>query len=251
MSEPGKGTVVVLGVTSAIARALAGEYAAEGYDLVVAGRDLEEVSRIAQDLRVRHGRDATPLGFDATDFESHADFLGACIDASSVGIEGVVVAFGYMAEQADAQADFGEARRTIDATYTGAVSILGHFADHLEGRGRGFVCVISSVAGDRGRQSNYIYGSAKAGLTAFCSGLRSRLFKAGVRLTTVKPGFVDTRMTFGRPGLFLVASPEAAARAIHRAVARGKEEVYVPGFWWAIMTIICAIPEAIFKRLKL
>ncbi|HEX2114477.1 MAG TPA: SDR family NAD(P)-dependent oxidoreductase, partial [Alphaproteobacteria bacterium] len=109
----------------------------------------------------------------------------------------------------------------------------------------------SSVAGDRGRIKNYVYGSAKAGLSAYLQGLRARLFRSGVTVTTVKPGFVDTAMTFGLPGMFLVASPESVARACLAAARRGREEVYVPFFWWGIMTIIRNIPERIFKRLSI
>jgi short-subunit dehydrogenase len=106
------------------------------------------------------------------------------------------------------------------------------------------------VAGDRGRQSNYLYGAAKAGLSTFLQGLRNRLFHANVKVITIKPGFVDTHMTYGRPGLFLVASPESVARGIFRAIAKGKDVVYLPWFWRPIMLIVQSIPEAIFKRLR-
>ena len=144
-----------------------------------------------------------------------------------------------------------ETKRILDTNLLGAASILGLLANHFEAKQRGFLCAISSVAGDRGRQSNYVYGAAKAGLTVFLQGLRNRLFRSGVRVITIKAGFVDTRMTFGRPGMFLVASPERAGRAIVRAISQGRDVAYVPGFWRAVMLLIRAIPEQVFKRLRL
>jgi len=129
------------------------------------------------------------------------------------------------------------------------VLALNVLANHFEKKRRGFICALSSVAGDRGRQSNYIYGSAKSGLTTYLQGLRNRLWHFGVRVITVKPGFVDTRMTYGRPKLFLVASPEAVARDIYKAVLRGKDVVYTPCLWRVVMAIIRAIPEGLFKKL--
>jgi short-subunit dehydrogenase len=161
-----------------------------------------------------------------------------------------VLCFGYLADQQQAQKDFALARRTLDVNLTAAVSILELAADYFEERRRGFICALSSVAGDRGRQSNYIYCAAKAGLTVYLQGLRQRLARAGVQVTTVKPGFVDTRMTFGKAGLFLVATPEQAARGIVRAIRKKRDCAYVPGFWRWIMLVVRAIPECIFKRLR-
>jgi decaprenylphospho-beta-D-erythro-pentofuranosid-2-ulose 2-reductase len=128
---------------------------------------------------------------------------------------------------------------------------LNAVATHLERTGGGFVCALSSVAGERGRQSNYLYGAAKAGLTTYLSGLRNRLAPAGVRVLTVKAGIVDTRMSAGMPGAALAASPAAVARAVVRAITRGRDVVYVPWFWRWIMLVIRLIPERVFKRLKL
>jgi NAD(P)-dependent dehydrogenase (short-subunit alcohol dehydrogenase family) len=124
-------------------------------------------------------------------------------------------------------------------------------ATHLEAQGSGFLAAISSVAGDRGRQSNYVYGSAKGALSLFVQGLRNRLAPAGVRVHTIKPGFVDTPMTFGLPGMFLVADPGEIGEHIAAAIERGADVVYVPGFWRWIMLVIRLIPERVFKRLKL
>jgi decaprenylphospho-beta-D-erythro-pentofuranosid-2-ulose 2-reductase len=156
-----------------------------------------------------------------------------------------------MPDQATIDRDPDQAQRTIQATYAGAVSVLHRLAPRLEAQGKGHVVVLGSVAGDRGRIKNYVYGSAKAGLHAYLQGLRARLFRAGVTVTTVKPGFIDTTMTWGMPGLFLVASPQDCARACLRYAAKGAEVRYFPAFWWIIMTIIRNIPEPIFKRLSI
>jgi short-subunit dehydrogenase len=242
--------VLVAGATSAIARAVAAELARRGHALVLAARDLAEAEALAADLRLRHGVAARAARFDALDFASHAAFAAELI-AEGDGLEGVVVAFGWMGDAERARHEPDEARRTLDVNFTAVVSLLTPLADHLEGRGAGFICVVSSVAGDRGRQSNYVYGAAKGGLTVYLQGLRNRLFPAGVRVVTVKPGFVDTRMTFGLPGTFLVAPPERVAAGIVKAIDRGADEVYLPGFWRPVMMAIRAVPERIFKRMKL
>jgi short-subunit dehydrogenase len=242
---------VILGAGSAIARAIALEFAGRGYGLLLAGRDMEELERIAADARVRHGVEARALFFDALQPDSHEAFVESCRKASKDSIEGAVLCFGALGDQEQAQTDAAEARRIVDTNFTGAVSILGHFANHLEEKRRGFLCALSSVAGDRGRQSNYVYGAAKAGLTVFLQGLRNRLFRSGVRVVTIKPGFVDTAMTFGRPGMFLVASPQAAARSVVSAVEKEKDQAYVPGFWRWVMLAIRLLPERIFKRMRL
>jgi len=251
LPEAKPGTVLVAGATSAIARAVSAELARRGHALVLAARELSEAEALAADLRVRHGVAARAAAFDALDFASHASFVAELVAAEGEALEGVVVAFGWMGDAERARHDPDEARRTLDVNLTAVVSLLTPLADHLERRGAGFVCVVSSVAGDRGRQSNYVYGAAKGGLTVYLQGLRNRLFAAGVRVVTVKPGFVDTRMTFGLPGTFLVAPPERVARGMVRAIDRGADEVYLPGFWRPVMMAIRAVPERLFKRLKL
>jgi short-subunit dehydrogenase len=161
------------------------------------------------------------------------------------------LAFGAMPEQEEIDADFELAERTFAVNYTGAVSVLHRLAPLLEAQGDGHVVVLSSVAGDRGRLKNYVYGSAKAGLNTYLQGLRARLFRKGVSVTTVKPGFMDTGMTWGLEGMFLVASPDEAARACLKAAKKRRHVVYVPFFWWGIMTIIRHIPEFIFKKMNI
>jgi short-subunit dehydrogenase len=242
---------LILGATSAMAHGFAGELAQKGHALLLAGRDLEELEYLAADLRVRHQVQVQPVFLDALAFETHAAFFGECLDFSEGQLEGVVLALGHLGEQGKAQHDFEAARRILDTNFTAAVSLLQLVADHLEAQKEGWICGISSVAGDRGRQSNYLYGSAKGALTLFLQGLRVRLFKSGVNVTTVKPGFVDTKMTFGLPGLFLVASPESVAKRALSAVRARKAEVYAPWFWYWIMLVIRWVPDFLFKRLKL
>jgi short-subunit dehydrogenase len=243
-------SVLILGATSAIASALAREFAAHKFDLVLGGRDREELSALTSDLSLRYGIRAGVLTFDALDTQTHASTLRSFLSGAGNALAGVVVCMGYLGDQAKGQCDWEEARRILETNFTGCVSALNIVANHFEPRRAGFICAISSVAGDRGRQSNYLYGAAKAGLSTFLQGLRNRLFHANVKVITVKPGFVDTHMTYGRPGLFLVASPESVAKGIFRAIAKGKDVVYLPWFWRPIMLIVQSIPEAIFKRLR-
>ena len=233
----GKG-VLVLGATSAIARATALELARQGYAILLAARDMEENERIATDIRIRCGSPAVALPFEALDVESHPAFVQTCRDMLGGTLEGVVVCFGTLEPQDELQKDFTRARRVLDVNFTAAVSIIEAFALLFEQRHSGFIAVISSVAGDRGRQSNYHYGAAKAGLSAYLQGLRNRLFSAGVSVTTIKPGFVDTKMTFGLPGLMMVASAESAGKAVATAIRKRKDIAYVPWFWRYIMLII-------------
>jgi short-subunit dehydrogenase len=245
------GSVLILGATSAIARAVAAQFAREKCNVLLAGRNVTELQKTARDLEIRFAVQAAVVPFDAVDFASHPSFFATCLEQAGGELGGVVLCHGYMADQQLAQKDFAEAQRMIDTNYTSAVSILNLCANHFEEKRQGFVCAISSVAGDRGRQSNYLYGSTKAALDAYLEGMRVRLAKAGVPVLTVKPGFVDTRMTWGLKGMFLVASPERVARDIHRAIRRKKNVIYTPWFWAGIMAIIRNIPRFIFKKMKM
>jgi short-subunit dehydrogenase len=247
-------TWLVLGASSSIARAFALEAAAQGSDVLLAGRDTADLERGAADIRIRHDVQVEVIDFDAEVVDSHDAFVDEVTTRAAGFGDGplnVFLAFGLMPEQSAIDADPDQAQRTIMATYAGAVSVLHRLAPILEARKSGHVVVLGSVAGDRGRIKNYVYGSAKAGLHAYLQGLRNRLFRSGVTVTTVKPGFIDTTMTWGMPGLFLVASPRDCARACLRYAKKGAEIRYFPSFWWVIMTIIKNIPEPIFKRLSI
>ena len=243
------GTVLILGATSAIARGAACAFARRGYALYLAARDLPELERIAADLAIRYGVAVRYGAFDAEAYASHKTFLDGVVHEMG-GLTGVLLASGYMGDSMAAR-NFESGSRVIAINFTGAASILGLCADYLEKVGSGFIIGISSVAGDRGRQSNYVYGAAKGALSLFLQGLRNRLFPAGIRVITVKPGFVDTAMTFGLPGLFLMASPADVGGRIVNSLESRADIVYVPWFWRYIMLIIRSIPESLFKRLRL
>jgi len=238
--------VLILGATSDMAQAIAKKYAAEGWSLTLAALEADLLEPIAGDLRVRTNMPVESVPFDATDFASHASFY----EGLATPPDAVICVFGYMGDQLVARTDFDEVRRTIDINFTGAISILNIVAADFEKRGQGAIAGISSVAGDRGRQSNYIYGCAKAGLTAYLSGLRNRLAKAGVHVMTVKPGFCRTKMTeqMDLPAA-LTAEPEQVAAAVFKGMEKKRNVVYTLWMWRYIMLIICHIPEFIFKKL--
>jgi short-subunit dehydrogenase len=242
-------TWLILGASSALARALAREAASRRAAIILAGRDTDDLARTANDIRIEYDVSVSSIPFDARDFASHAGIAATMADIP--GILNVAVLFGIMPDQASMDADIPQALACIDTGFTGAVSILHHLAPEMERRRGGVVMGFGSVAGDRGRLKNYVYGATKSGLHTYLAGLRNRLGRHGVHVMTVKPGFVDTAMTFGLPGMFLVAQPDTVARACLDAAAKRRDIVYVPWFWQAIMAIIRAIPERIFKKLSI
>ncbi len=215
--------VLVIGAKSDIAKALSAEYAKKGYDLYLSGRDEAELKKIADDLQIRYKIKAEAFELDVLDFASHEKIYKNLSPAPA----GVLCVAGYLGSQEEALTNFSEARKIIDTNYTGCVSILNIIANDFEKNSKGFIIGISSVAGDRGRQSNYFYGSAKAGFTAYLSGLRNRLSKSGVQVITVKPGFVNTKMTekLDLPGL-LTAEPEEVSKNVIKAHLKGKDILY-------------------------
>jgi len=241
--------VLILGATSSIARSTAAAFAARGHALYLASRDLNELERIARDFGIRYGVEVRYGLFDAEAVETHESFFNSVIDTFPT-LSGVVLAFGFLGAP-QASRDFSLAAKVIAANFTGAASILSYCANYFESKQRGFIIGIASVAGDRGRQSNYVYGAAKGALGLYLQGLRNRLFASGVRVITVKPGFVDTAMTYGLPGLFLVASPQMIGERIAESPGKSADVLYLPWFWRYIMLIIKHIPEPIFKRMKL
>jgi NAD(P)-dependent dehydrogenase (short-subunit alcohol dehydrogenase family) len=243
-------SALILGATSPIARALAAEYAEAGHTVFVAARDAGEAERIAADVAIRHDAATAWGAFDALDLDRHDEFIDS-VEEQAGPIEVAVLAFGAMGDQEHSQQDVEAARRVIDVNYTGAVSLCEALARRMSERGRGSIVGLSSVAGDRGRKSNYIYGSAKGAFTLYLGGLRNRLAEDGVHVLTVKLGFIDTRMTYGMESPLPKASPEDAAAAIFSAQQSGREVIYYPRFWAPIMGIIRAIPAKIFKRLSI
>ncbi len=243
------GTLLLVGATSDIGHATAQAYAEAGWDVVLAARDAAGAARNAADLAARSGRNVPVLALDVTDGAAFAGFL----DGLPVLPDTVVCVVGLLGDQRRAETDPAEAVAIMRANFEGPALLLGMVAERFAARGRGTIVGVSSVAGERGRASNYVYGAAKAGFTAFLSGLRNRLAKQGVRVVTVKPGFVRTKMTAGLPlPKPLTAEPAAVGRAIHRAAeVAPRDVVYAKAIWAPIMMIIRAIPEPVFKRLKL
>jgi short-subunit dehydrogenase len=241
-------SVLLLGASSDMATALARNFASEGYDILLAARNAHRLEPLRSDLTIRHGVTATLLEFDARNFNGHASFW----ESLAVKPDITICIFGYLGDQTAAEADWKECLNILEVNYVGAVSILNIVANDYISRGKGTIIGISSVAGERGRKSNYLYGSAKAGFTAYLSGLRNRLFHHGLQVLSIQPGFVYTRMTEGLtlPPL-LTATPEQVAAAVGNAVRKKKNVVYVKWFWRWIMLIIKSIPESLFKRLKL
>jgi decaprenylphospho-beta-D-erythro-pentofuranosid-2-ulose 2-reductase len=240
--------LLILGARSDIAKAVAHKYAQNGFNIYLAARNHQELERDVKDIEIRYQIKAQAVEFDVLDFNSHQDFY----DSLQEKPLGVVCSVGYLGNQKKAELDFNEADKIIRTNYSGCVSMLSIIARDFEKRQTGFIIGISSVAGDRGRQSNYYYGSAKAGFSAYLSGLRNRLSKSTVPVLTVKPGFVDTKMTegMGLPPL-LTAQPEEVAEDIYRAWEKRKDVVYTKWFWRWIMLIIKNIPELLFKKMKL
>jgi decaprenylphospho-beta-D-erythro-pentofuranosid-2-ulose 2-reductase len=242
--------ILVIGAGSAIAEATARLFAERGDALFLVGRKADVLDSMAADLKLRGAGAVGMQALDANEFSAHEPMLQNA-EHSLGGLDVVLIAYGTLSDQKKCESS---AELTVHELTTNAVSvaaILTRVANRFEQRRAGTIVVISSVAGDRGRQSNYVYGSAKAMVTAFTSGLRQRLYGSGVAVVTIKPGFVDTPMTAAFPKGPLWAKPQKIAAGIVRAVDRSATVLYLPAFWRLIMLIIRLIPESIFRRLKL
>ena len=242
--------VLIVGAASAIAQATARIFAASADSIFLVGRNPQLLAAIAADLKVRG---APAVGFeqmDVNDFAAHEAML-ARAEQSMNGLDTVLIAHGTLSDQKACESSVELTLRELATNGVSVIALLTRIAARFESRRAGTIVVISSVAGDRGRQSNYVYGSAKALVSAFLSGLRQRLHKSGVAVITIKPGFVDTPMTAALPKGALWAQPEQVAFGIVRAIDRSSTVVYLPGFWRPIMFIIRAVPERIFRSLRL
>ncbi len=242
--------VLVVGATSAIALEAARAFAETGARLFLTGRSESRLAEIADDLRVR-GAERVQTGLlDVTDLAGHEAVLRAA-NESLGGLDAVLVAHGVLPDQTACERSVEHTLHVFDVNLTSTVALLTRLANLFEGQRRGTIAVITSVAGDRGRRSNYVYGTTKGGLNLFLQGLRNRLHPAGVSVVTIKPGFVDTPMTAQLPKNPLYADPRDVGRAVYRAMRDGRDAVYIPWFWRPIMALVRGIPEALFKRLKL
>ena len=245
MEKQAKQHVLIVGATSGIAREIASVYAARGASLVLAARDMQAMEEDAGDLRVRFKADVQTRAFDALDPAAGAALLdGQAVDTA-------VLCHGVMISNDAARADPEAHRRMIEVNYTSYALLMEKLADAMQRRGGGVVAVLSSVAGDRGRGSNYCYGATKAALSAYADGLRGRLHDSSVHIVTVKPGPTATPMTEGLDAKAKKADPSDVAKQIVRAIDKRKDIVYTPGKWRVIMAVIKLIPERVFKRLSI
>ena len=242
--------ILVFGATSAIVEATARLFAADGDSLFLVGRSKLRLESIAEDLRVRGAGKVAFAVLDATDFEMHEETI---IEATTSlgGMDVALIGHGTLPDQQLANTDPDLVRRCLEVNATSTICLMTYLADYFEKTGAGTLAVISSVAGDRGRASNNLYGSAKAAISHYAQGLRCRLSRLGIRVVTIKPGFVETPMTAHFKKGFLWATPAAVAKSTHRAIVTGRDIAYVPWFWRWIMLVIRIIPERIFKRLPL
>jgi decaprenylphospho-beta-D-erythro-pentofuranosid-2-ulose 2-reductase len=242
--------ILIIGATSAIAEAAARIWAGRGAALFLVARDRERLDSIAADLTVRGAVSVSQFLMDVTDFDAQAAMLQQA-EAHLGGLDVALIAHGTLSDQAACQESVALTMRELTVNALSVVAFLTPLARRFEQQRHGVIAVISSVAGDRGRASNYVYGSAKALVSAFLSGLRQRLHKEGVAVVTVKPGFVDTPMTASfRKGL-LWAQPRAIGAGLVRAIDRRQPVAYLPWFWRPIMLVVRLIPERIFRTLRL
>lgn len=239
--------VLILAATSDIGRAIARAFAQQGHDLVLTARDPLLLEPEIANLKLRYGVDVEAHALDILCAEARSDLI------SSMPLPDVVVSLvGMLGQQQISETDFAQAELIMRTNFEAPAQMLGMFAGRFAARGHGIIIGISSVAGDRGRGTNYVYGAAKAGLTAYLSGLRNRFGRSAIRVITVKPGFVETRMTSGLPlPPALTAQPEEVAMAVINAIRSGTDIVYVRPVWRWVMRLIGLIPEPLFKRMRI
>jgi len=243
--------ILIIGATSAIAEAAARIFATRGEALFLVARNAEHLRAVVADLNIRGAARADSTTLDVTDFAAHEAVIEKA-ERDLGGIDIALIAHGTLSDQAQCEQSVDVMRREFDINALSTLALLTALANRMEARRSGTLAVISSVAGDRGRQSNYVYGAAKAAVSTFLGGLRQRLAKSGVTVLTIKPGFVDTPMTAGIANKgALWAQPDRVAAGIVQAIDRRRNIVYLPWFWRWIMLVIRHIPEPIFKRLKL
>jgi short-subunit dehydrogenase len=242
--------LLIIGGTSAIAAEVAKLYAADGAEILLIARNTERMDAIKADLLVRKARRVETIVADAADIAKQSALFDQAKDLLG-GLEAVLIAYGTLSDQTACQGSVTETLQEFNTNATSVIAWLTLLGNYFEQRRGGTIAVISSVAGDRGRSSNYVYGASKAAVTAFTAGLRARLSKVGVAVVTVKPGFVDTPMTAQIKKNPLFASAEAVGQDIYKAMRSGKDVIYTPFFWRYIMLIITNIPEMIFKRTRL
>jgi decaprenylphospho-beta-D-erythro-pentofuranosid-2-ulose 2-reductase len=242
--------ILILGANSAIAKSAARIWASQGARLYLVGRSDKKLAALIQDLKARGNSTIFGEALDLTD-SSHHDSVIARAKHQLQGIDLAFIAHGVLGDQKAAERSWEASRELLDVNFLSPASLSTRIANEFEANKKGHLCVITSVAGDRGRASNYVYGTAKGALSIFLSGLRNRLAASNVTVTDLKLGFVDTPMTESYPKGPLWASSDAVASGIVTAIDRKRDVVYLPWFWCWIMMIIRNIPEKIFKKLKI
>jgi len=241
--------LLIIGATSAIAQEAAKCFAADGAEMFLVGRSAQKLQAVASDLTVRGAKRVETFVVDLDDFERHAAMLDAVIAAFD-GIDAALLAYGTLGDQRKCELSVAETMREFTTNCTSVLAVLTLLANYFEGQRRGCIAVITSVAGDRGRRSNYVYGAAKGAVSLFLQGLRGRMSSAGVCVLTIKPGLVDTPMTAGIKKGPIFASARAVGQGVYRAMQARKEVVYVPRYWRLIMLVVRTIPERAFKRVR-
>jgi decaprenylphospho-beta-D-erythro-pentofuranosid-2-ulose 2-reductase len=241
--------ILIIGATSAIAEATARKFAQDGDRLFLAARNPDRLAAVANDLKTRGATQVEVLAMDANDTARHAALIA---EAETVleDLDTILIAHGTLSDQKACEASFDETLKELQTNCLSVISLLTHVANRFEEQKHGTIVVISSVAGDRGRQSNYVYGTAKAAVTTFMQGLRNRLYRSGVTVITIKPGFVDTPMTASFRKGKLWASPKKISDGIYLAIKKKRDVVYLPWFWKFIMLAIRLIPESFFKKIR-
>jgi decaprenylphospho-beta-D-erythro-pentofuranosid-2-ulose 2-reductase len=242
--------VVIIGASSAIAHEAAKLFARDGAELFLVGRNETKLGVVAEDLRVRGAKSVEIHAQDLSDLDLHQELFQQA--AATLGnIDQLLIAHGTLGDQRKSELSVAETLREFNNNATSVISLLTIAGNYFEQQRRGCIAVISSVAGDRGRKSNYVYGTAKAAVSTFLQGLRNRLASSGVAVVTIKPGYVATPMTAHLKKGLLTASPEKVGAGVYDAMIKGTDIVYLPWFWRPIMLIIKGIPEKVFKRLSL
>jgi len=242
--------ILIFGATSAIAEATARRLASPQATFFLVGRNPQRLAAISDDLCVRTGNPVHQQSADLDALAQHPRIIDKALAALG-GLDLVLIAHGTLPDQQVCEQDVARSMAAIHTNALSAISLSSLIANHFETAGHGTLVVIGSVAGDRGRQSNYVYGAAKGMLAIFLQGLRNRLTAAGCQVITIKPGFVDTPMTTDFPKGALWAQPDDIAQGIVKAIRKKSDVVYLPCFWYAIMGLVRAIPERIFKRMPL
>lgn len=242
--------VLIVGATSAIGGAVARRFASEGARLFLVARDTAHLAIVANDLTARGAAQTETFALDLNEIARHGDMLAAA-DAALGGLDTTLIAYGTLSDQAACEASVEATLQEWQTNATSTIALLTLLANDFAQRRAGTIAVVTSVAGDRGRKSNYVYGAAKGALNIFVAGLRGRLAAVGVAVITIEPGFVDTPMTAHLPKNALFATPDKVGTDIHRAILRGTDVVYTPFFWRYIMLILKLVPERIFKRLSI